>query len=124
MLPLPSNLNGVAGIWSWGGFVELPPNIDPFAADTAEVGAAAAAVEVVERTCSSVMVLALGGDVFVDDVDGVDGAENGNEGDDDEGTGWVVMVGVVVLGGDSTATASELGVVSANGSIAVAGECW
>lgn len=88
----------------------LPPNIDPFAGTAAErkSPSVAAAVE-----------FALGGDVFVDDVDGVDGAEDD---DDDDDNNTDVLAGVEVGASAATATAPQLAaaaVGAAAGSIAV-----
>lgn len=130
LLPLPPNLYGVARSGAAAGFsTALPPNIDPFAAESAEVGAAggggvaSAVLVVVERisSWSSVLAFALGGDVFVDEVDG---AEDDDDDDDDDGTAWV-EVGLVVVRESTSMAASQLGVVGGNGSIAfVVGECW
>lgn len=127
--PPPPIMNGVASRRSGaaaGRSTALPPNIDPFAADFAAVGGATAAA--VERISFTVAApFALGGDVFVDGIDG--------DGDDEKGDGdecvWValllLLLLVVVVGASSAATASQLGgvvaagagVVAASGSISV-----
>lgn len=94
MPPLSPAVNGVARSCVAGCSAALPPNIDPFVVDSIKVGAAAAAAsasgvggDVVERISFVVLAFALGGDVFVDDVDGFVGAEEDGDGNDGGGTG-------------------------------------